>query len=482
MPTSKSFLEQKKLPEWVWAFPVATPLLLIVFSYILSPWSWGLMDDFQLLMASGGVIQRIKDIFMMYFSFGELKWTHSLHCAVFYKLFANTPRLFYIFKWAEISGMLFIWGAVAYQLTGRRIMFLLVPAITLSFHYLYDQFFFLSTHETTGLLFLGLAILCLIKIIFNSNNARVCDGFYLWLAAGLFLLLSLGAKETFVACGIALGLAVAALYWMMPSPKGEYLCGGFLLAVLFMVYGLILKEFVCKSYTSEYSFFDLARIFAGFKGWITRDLFNHTPWIMAAVGLWFYRRKDIMPYGVKEKWGILLGCLLYGGFLLVLLPWNTRSYFAGPFGIFFAFTVAIFLVPFLERLRMRWSIILIVSSFLLNLFVAQYALSRELMYHQNTQDLWQWVKGNNGFQDAVRLRRVDCDGVEAAMAIPSFANRFWGLGLEDFRYQLDIKRAFSDNTEYFVHSPRFGARSLDTSRWVTVFYSKYWQVYQRGAR
>ncbi|HBR15400.1 MAG TPA: hypothetical protein DD723_07650 [Candidatus Omnitrophica bacterium] len=481
MVTKQNVVGRENLLEWLWAFPVIVPLLLILFSYILLPWSWGLMDDMQLLGRSGGVWQCTKDIFAMYFTFGELKWTHAFHCAFFYKIFEDSPGLFHVFKWAEVSAVLFIWGSAAYQLTGRKVSLFLVPAIALSFHYLYDQFFFLSTHETTGLLFFGLAVLCVVKVLFRSAGKNLCFRFLLWVAAGLCLFLSLGAKETFVACGFALGLSVATFYWMArPSGKG-YFWGGLLLAAVFVIYGLVLKIFVSASYTAHYSFFDLTRIAVGFKAWVLKDLLNHGPWIVAAVILWLTAGAKKVRYAPAEVWGMLLGCLLYGGFLLVLLPWNTTSYYAGPFGVFFAFFAAIFLSPLLEDVPFKRGIVLVMAALVLNMFVAQYAGTREGTYHQNTQDLWQWIKGNKAFQEAAREKQVDCDGREPSDAIVGHVNRCWNLGLTSFHYQPDIKQASRGEAKFFVHSPRFGARSVDDSGWATVFYSRYWQVYQKEA-
>ncbi len=480
MPAQKEHSEQKDLLQWIWAFPVLVPLLLVLFSYIFLSWSWGLMDDLQLLGVPGGVFERTKGIFLMYFHFGECKWTHALHCALFYKIFAHAPRLFHIFKWAEISAMLLVWGAAARRLTGRPVLVLLVPAIALSFHYLYDQFFFLSTHETTGLLFLGLALWCVVKILFGKANEKKST--YLWVAAGICLLLSLGAKETFVSGGIALGLAVAALFWLSRPFQIRYLYSGLLLAALYLAYGVVLKKVVCSVYTSGYSLFDLKVILGNFKTWVFKDLLNHTPWIAAALALWFGTRKKSALYTVAEKWGIVLGVLLYACFLAVLLPWNPTTYYAGPFGVFFAFTAAIFMAPLLETASPRRNFVIVAGALVFNLFVAQYALTRESTYHQNTQDLWQWIKGNKDFQEADRLKQVDCNAPEAAMAIPGHADRRWGLGLELFKYQGDVKQALEEGARYFVYSPRFGTHAFDASRWGTVFYSQYWQVYQRQDR
>jgi hypothetical protein len=316
-------------------------------------------------------------------------------------------------------------------------------------------------------------------MLFSGAGTIKYFRFYLWGLAVTCLLFSLGAKETFVATGVALGLGVGALYWLSRPSKNWHFWSGLLLAASYVAYGFILKKFVCSVCTTHYNFFDLRLIVENFNVWISKDLLNHMPWIVVIVIFWFGTKKKVVPYTLVEKWGILLGVLLYVTFLFVLLPWNTKTYYAGPLGVFFAFTVAIFLAPLLETVRPRWNFVLVVIAVVFNLFIAQYALTREGTYHQNTQDLWQWMKGNKQFQESDRLQQVDCDGMEAAMAIPGHANRQWGLGLKSFQYQTDIKQAFRKDVEYFVHSPRFGGRSIDTSGWTTVFYSQYWQVYQR---
>lgn len=464
---------------WLWALPAALPLFLILLSYVFVPWSWGLMDDLQLLSFPGGIVQRAKDIFMMYFAFGECKWTHALHCAVFYKVFADAPGVFHIFKWGEIAVMLGIWGAAAHQLTGRPSAFFLVGSMALSFHYLYDQFFFLSTHETTGLIFLGLALLCAAKAFFGPGGTARPPSGRLLAGAAVSFLAALGAKETFVACGMALGLSIAALHWVRRPAQAKYLWIGFGLAVFSLMYGLILKNFVASAYTAHYSFFNLPRILEGLKDWALKDLTNHVPWLAAAVLIWWKADKKNFRYMPAEQWGIAAGVLLYGLFLLVLLPWNTKSYYAGPFGVFFAFTAAVFIASLLPRVRTPWNIMLASAAIILNVFVCQYALVREQTYHQNTQDLWQWIRGNPSFQKAAQSDAVGCNAREAADAITGHAQRHWKLDIKNFRYQPE--RNFPADMHYLVYSPRFGPASFAEPGWNTVFFSRYWQVYQRRA-
>ncbi|MDD5681638.1 MAG: hypothetical protein PHI59_10430, partial [Candidatus Omnitrophica bacterium] len=137
----------------------------------------------------------------------------------------------------------------------------------------------------------------------------------------------------------------------------------------------------------------------------------------------------------------------------------------------------------LEKLQLKMNILLAACACALNLFVCTYALNREATYHYDTQNLWQWVKGNDDFQSATRQVLVACNAMEASTAIPGLADRWWALGLKDFKYVQNFETARLNGSQYFVYSPRFGA--LDTAGmkgWNTGFYSKYWQVYRKEAR
>src|SRR5262249_31140888 len=151
------------------------------------------------------------------------------------------------------------------------------------------------------------------------------------------------------------------------------------------------------------------RLLDGFKTWLRKDLLNHVPWLLAMGGAWAVAGRRAESYPPALRWGLLLGGLCYVLFLIVLAPWNTGSYYAGPLGVFFAFTAAVFLAPLLDHLSGRWQAVLIAGATALNMCVAQYALGREATYNQNTQALWRWIKSDGAFQLADRAKQVDCD-------------------------------------------------------------------------
>ena len=465
---------------WIWALPALAPVLLLLFSFILqSWWSWGLMDDRQLLELSGGIPQKIREAFRMYLAFGEFKPTFAAYAGAFYTFFQNAPAAFYVFKLMLGSAVLLIWGHAAARVTGRRACLFLLPAVALSFHYLYDAFFYLSSHEILGLLWTGLALECLVPVVRRPSNTAGAGRAWGWFAGGLIcLLLAFGAKESFVACGMALGLSLFYPAWKSRDYRFAYLSKGLLLIAATVGYALALKFFVQGEYTSAYDPTDLAKMAGNFKVWLKKDLFNHLPWVALAGALAVAAGRARKPYYLSQKWGILLSVLLYGGFLLILLPWNTVSYYATPFGVFFAFGITLWLAASLPRVRAGYVAAAAVTALAFNLLVGQYALTRESAYQYDTRHLSGWIRQNDGFQRAVRQGRVFCNAMEPSAAIPGLIDRREDLGLKAFQWRRDP--AGLSGEVYYVHSPRF--HSVDLRKledWTPVFFSRTWRVYHK---
>ncbi len=465
----------------IWALPAVIPFFLILFSYFSQAWSWGLMDDLQLLTMSGDLWERAVAAFRMYLAFGELKPVFSAHSAFFYQVFSGSPRLFHMFKFFEIVLMLGLWGRAAVVVTGERLAFWLVLGIALSFHYLYDQFFFLSTHEALGLLFAGAGINVLASIVRGGCGRQL---WYRWIWLVLALAGALGSKETMVAAGIAAGVSLVLRRLVDGSSRRGLFWSGIFLTAGMLVYAFVLKFAISSAYTAKYSFTNFPVLADNFSGWVKKDFLCHVPWLTGALFLCWKDRREILEKSNDglRRWGLVLGLLLYTGHLLILLPWNTTSYYAAPLGVYFAFTIAVLIAARVARLEWQPAVMMVTGAVVLNLFVASFTLNREKTYHLDTQNLWAMIRGNDEFCRAARNGLVATNGMEAGEAIPGHANRWWGLGLKAFRYYGEMRTARQETGEYFVHSPRFGDLSPDTSGWKTVFYSQFWQVYQKESK
>lgn len=469
----------RRYQRQLWALIAITPLVVVLCSYMTFVWSWGLMDDLQLLTLPGGTWDRVVYAFRKYLAFGEFKPVFAAHSALVYQVFADSPRALHIFKLVEIGLMLALWGRAAARITGERLAFWLVPAIAFSFSYLYDQFYFLSTHETLGLLFAGLAVNLMIPIVNETNLRRRA---WLMVLLAVILACSFFSKETMVAAGAAGGISLMIAAAFDRRSRRPLLWSGIVLTVAVFVYALWLKLAVSSSYTSGYKLTDFPTIIGNLIAWGKKDFIHHVPWIGLAALLWWKGRGRQHPEfsGTLMRWGIVLGALLYTGHLLILLPWNTTSYYAGPLGVYFAFTAAILIARSLAELKGRLVLAIAMGALGFNLLIVSYTLDREKTYHANTQDLWEMIRGNASFCQAARKGLVVTNGMEAGMAIPGHANRWWGLGLPVFTWSPNFPDIENASFEYYVFSPRFGASVPGpASRWQIEFNSRFWKVYRK---
>ena len=463
----------------LWTVPVIVPLGTILLSFYLQEWYWGLMDDLQFLQSGTNTSERFVNYLAALAAFGHFNPTSALRSAVAYTWFEHAPVLVHVAKWAEACLMLLAWGIAATRVSGRISALPIFGSIALSFHYLYDTFFFLSTHEVIGVLFLGVAL----NGFLTAVAAKSRGAFFAWLVPSIVcLLIGLGAKEPMVSTGVAFGISFIALGVAEKSTRSRALIIGALVLLLSVGYAITLKLWVQSSYTASYTFSNFPRMLVSLTSWVRKNLLNHSPWIIIALMLVLtpsshYRKVQAWPvFTRKQQWGMLTGLLMYGGYLLILLPWNTVSYYAGPLGIYFAFPVAIFIAQTLPLSGPIIQIMVPIFALLVNMFVSQWALTRESLYLYDTQNLMSWIEGNPDFQNAAHSKLVDCNAMEAAGAITGHLGRDFALALPGF-----IHRGPNNYPpgRIMVYTVRFGSPTdiFPAKEWATLFYSKYWQVY-----
>ena len=473
----------------LWIFAVLSPLLTLLFAFLWQRWDWGLMDDVTILNSGAGWLERFQDYFRSTRLFGQFKPFYALHSAVFYTIFADLPKGFYIFRWLEIGLVLLIWATVAYRITGTRLAFWLVPTVTLSFHYFYDAFFYLSSHEIIGLFFLGLSLHCFIPLARDpvSSEPRDSSRRLLWQAsAGILLLLcAFMSKEPFVACGFAVGLAflLTGCGDRKRPDRRRGLWLGILILVMTIVYAGVLLTCVKSQYTSQYDLGNASKLWANLSAWCRKDALNHLPWIIAGAVVFFCSsgaadQRRGMP--ALKIWGYLLAGLLYGCYTGILLPWNTVSYYAAPLGVFFALLTAVALADRIPRLHPRLQIAGVILALSFNQMVCQYALTREAGYQYDTANLMRWIEQDSGLRDNAEAV-VRSNAMEPAAAIPGLINRRRGWALKPFRWTTNPDDGTTEEGgRYYLYSPRF--HSLDLAKlqgWDIVFLSKTWTMYVR---
>ncbi len=465
----------------LWALPVVVPLAMILLSFILHKWYWGLMDDATILRGVAHPLTGFWGYFCGLCRWGIFRPTFVLHSAFLYTIFQDAPQLFYIAKWVEIVSMLAVWGVLAYRATEKPLTSFLFGAIALSFHYFYDAFFFLSSQEILGLIFCGISLHLFFSMLTSVSNIISWRNGILGV---FFLIVAFGAKEPFIACGVALGLAGLIAGRFIPSIGRRIWQWSIVILIISLCYGISVKTLLRGSYTAHFSFFDIGKISGNFQSWIKKDLLNHIPWIAAATFLFALSIRKLSwrvfasRYSDKEAYGALLGVLLYCSFLFILLPWNTLSYYAGPLGIFFAFAAAVLLTRELHKANILIQVSAIIGSLLLNILVCQYALARESVYNYDTRNLMEWVRNNADFQAASRQRMVFSNADEPSGAIPAHLNRSYGLNVSDFKIASLAEDMPAE--AFYVFSRRFGSDIPDRNRgWCAVFYSKNWQIYRK---
>ena len=467
----------------LWVFPIIVPLGTILLSFYLQEWYWGLMDDATILGIGRTVAERFANDFgLRGFSAGRMQFTFSMRSAVFYTWFEQNPVMLHFLKWTEACLMLVVWGNAVRKISGNQFTALIFAAVALSFHYLYDTFFFISTHDVLGLLFWGLALNYFLGDLEVEPQTRLIPR---WAPGLLCSTLAITTKEPMAAVGIALGFGLTLLAFVDKHRSRRALLIGGLLLTGSLGYALFIK-FGMKpsSHASSYSLTNVPRILGNLSSWVNKDLFNHSPWLAIVIMVGFAAsgssaRLRLGPlFTPRQKWGMLIGGILYGVYFLILLPWNTAAYYAGPLGVFFAIPVAIFVAQILPHTSIGLQALAPVGALLMNMLVSQWALTRESLYHYDTQNLMAWIRGNPEFQVTAAAELVYCNAWEGGGAIPAHLERDFGLSIPGFKY-----RGFTPNTfgpgQIMVYTPRFGSATDVFARdtWDTAFYSKFWQVY-----
>ncbi len=471
--------EEQRQPLLVWGFALAAaaPFLVVLLSLVTQTWSWGLMDDHSLLAIRGGVIAKWLSYFRQILANGALRPVTTFHAALAYKVFENAPGLFHLFRFVEVAAAVGVWAWAAFQLTGKRWTVFLMIAAAMSFHYIYDAFFFLSTQEILGVFFTGVSLLLVQRSFYRIFSGEPGVSWGCFGCGILSYVLALGCKEPFIAFGLALGIGMMLLSSRVKGiDRGRILIAGALLVVLSLLYGVFIKVCVTAPYTAAYSFTDVAKITGNLLQWARKDLLNHAPWIVAALLL----GRKALPEGfsLREQWGFVFGVLYYIIFLLLILPWSAVVYLATPLGVIFAFVITICVARSLEKSASSAAGWVMVMALVINIAVAGYATTREMIYHLDTQNLLVWASVHPDFQEASRQGRVFSNAPEPSVAIPSHANRRWGLNMANFQNG-EFSRQGSPS-EYFVYSSRFGGfPAAALKSWRAAFYGKYWQVYER---
>lgn len=480
----------------VWLFAVIAPLLTILFNYIFQKWWWGLMDDLAILNSGAGIIDRFRSYYVGLCAWGVFRPLYVLHSSVAYTLFERVPRLFYIFRLFEICVVLYIWGICACRVTKQKVAVILVPAVTLSFHYFYDAFFYLSSQEIIGLFFVGLSLFFYLRGLENVLAADPADSETKWHAfkwkswfVGLFFLLcAFGAKETFISCGVALGLSYFFLAWSCRKTQyGKSLfMAGLSLVVISVLFALSLTLFIKSGYTAGYSLSDMTKLSSNLTVWFKKDFMNHGPWVVAA-GLIFYMAnkkrgmaKALWDLPLRVRWAFFLGVLFYLGFLSILLPWNTVSYYATPLGLFFAFIVAVIISDGLPRLSGRWQIFFVVCALGINQLVCQYALTRESTYQYDTHNIMEWLKSSDailGNRDVI----VASNAMEPAASIPGLMRQAQNVDVQRFHWLVEPEGLVDGKQcDFYLYGPRFHHVRLQNPKdWKVVFLSKNWVMFER---
>lgn len=472
----------------LWVFAILPPFLTIILSFILQKWDWGLMDDSSILSMGSGLVSRTWNYFVGLIAWGVFRPTFALHSGIFYTIFQNHPEWFYVFKAMEIYCILLIWGLVAYRITKETVSIFLLPTITLSFHYFYDTFFYLSSHEFLGLLFVGIALHFFLYNLETDNIGPKKFPWKKWYAGLFFLLCAFGAKEPFVSCGIALGASYLYLVWLYrkTADAKAFLTAGLLLVIISVGYSFTLFKVIKSNYTSSYGS-STVKIISNLYDWFKKDFANHLPWIIGTpIIMNQYRKKRNSRqsgelFTIKAKWGIFLGILFYLAFLFILLPWNATCYYAAPLGLFFAFIITVLISGCLCKLSLNWQVFVIIGALTINQLVCQYALNREAIYKYDTNNLMKWFSANTLFQGGKEDYCIQCNAMEASATLPSLMEREGNLKMKGFSWSTDPERMVNERKcEFYLYSPRFhGIDMAKLKGWSIVFLSRNWIMYRK---
>ena len=466
-----------------WLILAFVPLAVILVSFVLGGWSWGLMDDFGMLKQPGNWWERFTGFCQAWMASGYIRPTLALHSAVFYKVFASSQAAFYIFRWAECVLALGVWAFLAFRVTRSHFAAPLFVFAVLSFCQIYDAFFYLSTHEILGVLFFGFALL----FFLNAFEQRLDNGGTIrWgaMAAGIFfLLLTVGSKEPFLATMGAVG-ASSIIVSLLDRKKGVLVFGVACLLVA-AAYAVFLNNFFSRSeYTSVYVVTNFSAIGQNVLLWAQKDLLYHAPWILLAVVLMVFQKGAVSrPWTRARLWVFLTGALAYAGYLLVLLPWAVWGYYVLPFGFFFAFVLAVLLAERVEALPLPSFAVLAAGSFVFVLVVSATVLKFHSTYQYDTANLMKWMATNALFEHELESGAVvRGNAIEPCNAIVSQVNALYGKGYKDFIFTPTVGAILGDaKTRYYLWGRNWGDQDLSRLgiMWTPMFVSEHWVLFRR---
>ncbi len=466
----------------VWPILAFIPLIVILVSFILGGWSWGLMDDYKFMNIPGNILQRIMSVFPTSISTGRVVPVYYVHAAIFYKIFAYSPTAFYIFRWVECVFALGLWALLASRVTRSQFAAPLFLLVALSFYKTYDAVFFLSTNEILGVLFFGLSATFFLNAFEQrlENGGRVRKWPFLF--GIFFLLLAVGCKEPFFAVMAALG-GGSIVVSFIHRKKGLM---GFGIASLLTAigYAIFLRVLVVKDYSATYASINFNVIGQNILVWVRNDLAYHTPWILlAAILMIFVKSSSLKRWTATRLWMFMVGSIAYIAYVLILLPWSTWGHYATPLGIFFAFTIAVLLADRVEALRPAHFIALAVGSFVFALVVSASALRFHSVYQYDTANLMKWLATNSLFEHEMALGAVVRGNAwEPCETIVAQVNGIYGKGYKNFVFTPNVREILADpRTRYYLWGPKWGDQDLSRlgEMWTPMFVSDHWVLFRR---
>jgi hypothetical protein len=449
--------------------------------FVLGAWSWGLMDDHGMVNISGGVWDRFTQLTKGLWGTGRFPFTTMLHHAVFYKIFADSPRLFFVFRWVEVVLAVGLWGVLAARVTRKYLAAALVFTITLGFTKFYDAFFFLSSQEIHGILFSGAAA-CLFLEAIKSRLEGHDKTRWRYAACGLACLaLAFGSKEPFVAAGMAMGVSVAGL-WIFDRRLKGLLAPGLGLFFFSLGYALFLKLVLMKGYSAKYGLTDWPKIWENVQVWFQHGFSQHVPWLVIAGIILFSGKRD-EPADIKLFWGRLLGVFLYFGYLFTILPWSGGGHYVTPLGVFFAFLVAVFTAGRLASLSPLFSGGLIAASLGITLLLGGSAISFHSDYQYDTANLARWMAENVGFEREIGMGAVSGgNAMEPCQTIVQYVEFAHGKQYRPFVYTPQVKEILRNpRMKYYLWKTDGGDQDLRRlgDMWSPVFVSRSWVLFRR---
>jgi hypothetical protein len=164
------------------------------------------------------------------------------------------------------------------------------------------------------------------------------------------------------------------------------------------------------------------------------------------------------------------------------MPWKTVTcQYATPFGLLFAFFIAVLISDYIPKLNIKLQVLIVICALIMNQLVCQYALARESTYQYDTNNLIKWMSMNSLFYQNKGDFVVQCNADEPSSAIPSLINRKYHLRIKRFYYSNDPEQLIDGKKcDFYLYGSRFsGIEMSKLATWSIVFLSKNWIMYYR---